>query len=282
MSQHVTYSSTLAVDFQQGITDAWSKVAQFVPKFVAFLVILVIGWFLSKLIAKVLDKVLRKVGFERLSERAGSDRYLRNSKYDATGIIAKVVYYGLLLITLQLAFGVFGPNPISGMIDGIVAWLPRAVVALVLVVVAMAIANAVRGIVQGVLSGTSYGNTVATVVWAVIVGLGVIAALGQAGIATAVTQPVLYAVLAAAAGILIVGVGGGMIQPMRQRMERWMAQAEQESAKARTGASAYMAGRQDALANQPAQERERQQGQQGQQGQTRPGMEPPPRGTDPM
>ncbi|GGQ12970.1 mechanosensitive ion channel family protein [Streptomyces roseolilacinus] len=259
MTQHLP-TTGLAVEFQQGITDAWSKVAQFVPKFVAFLVILAVGWFISKIIAKVVDRVLRKVGFERLSERAGSSRMLANSPYDATGILSKVVYYGLLLVTLQLAFGVFGPNPISGMIDGIVSWLPKALVALVLVVVAMAIANAVRTIVRGVLSGVSYGNTVATVVWGVIVGLGVIAALSQAGIATAVTQPVLYAVLAAAAGILIVGVGGGAIVPMRQRMERWMSAAEQESSKARTGAGAYMAGREDALSRQREQERERRTG----------------------
>ncbi|MEU2180581.1 mechanosensitive ion channel family protein [Streptomyces thermolilacinus] len=256
MTQYVSTTS-LAVDFQQGLTDAWSKVATFVPKFIAFLVILAIGWFVSKIIAKVVDRILRKVGFERLSERAGSDRMLANSQYDATGIVSKVVYYGLLLVTLQLAFGVFGPNPISGMIDSIVAWLPRALVALVLVVVAMAIANAVRTIVRGVLSGVSYGNTVATVVWGVIIALGVIAALGQAGIATAVTQPVLYAVLAAAAGILIVGVGGGAIVPMRQRMERWMSSAEQESAKAKAGTGAYMAGREDAMTQQQR-EQERQ------------------------
>lgn len=258
MSQHVTTAATtLAVDFQQGLSDAWSRVAQFVPKFVAFLVILAIGWFVAKMIALALDRGLRKFGFERLTERAGAHRFLENSKYDATGVVSKVVYYALLLVTLQLAFGVFGPNPISEMIYAIVAWLPRAIVALVLLVVAMAIANAVRNIVQGVLSGVSYGNVVATVVWALIVALGVIAALGQAGIATHVTQPVLYAVLATAAGILIVGVGGGAIVPMRQRMERWMARAEQESARARTGAGAYMAGREDAMSARQQREQER-------------------------
>ncbi|MGW7418409.1 membrane protein [Streptomyces sp. NPDC054863] len=251
--------TALAVEFQQGISDAWSKVAQFVPKLAGFLVILVIGWFVSKLIARVLDKVLRKVGFERLSERAGSAKIFDNSKYDATSLVCKVVYYALLLVTLQLAFGVFGPNPVSGLIDGIVAWLPRALIALVLVVVAMAIANAVRGIVSGVLSAASYGPMVARIVWAVIVALGVIAALGQVGIATTVTQPVLIAALAAVAGILIVGVGGAMIQPMRGRIERWMDTAEAETGRMRaqqpaadaSHEGAYRAGREDALHHQP-------------------------------
>ncbi|CAL9505003.1 mechanosensitive ion channel family protein [Streptomyces sp. enrichment culture] len=245
----------LAVDFTQGLNDAWSKIATFVPKLVAFLVILAIGWFVSKMIARVLDRVLRKVGSERLSERAGTSRMLRDSDYDMTGIVCKIVYYALMLITLQLALGVFGPNPVSSMINGIVAWLPRAIVAVVLVVVAMAIANAVRSIVGSALSSVSYGGTVATAVWAGIIVLGVIAALGQAGIATAITGPILYAALAMVVGVVVVGVGGGMVMPMRQRWERWLTTAERETSQARGGMSAYQSGREDALRNQPARER---------------------------
>lgn len=239
-------STTLAVDFGQGISDAWSKIATFVPKLLGFLVILLIGWFVSRLIAKILDRGLRKVGFEKVCERAGTSSLLRDSEYDGTGIVTKVVYYALLLMTLQLALGIFGPNPVSSMINSIVAWLPRGLVAVVIIVVAMAIANAVRGIVGGALSAVSYGKTVTTAVWAVIVALGVIAALGQAGIATSVSQPVLIAALASVTGVLVVGVGGGLIAPMRQRWERWLDTAEREGAKARDSIGAYQAGREDA------------------------------------
>ncbi|MEU6661531.1 hypothetical protein [Streptomyces sp. NPDC046821] len=251
----LTDTPALAVNFTQGLNDAWSKVAQFVPKLVGFLVVLAIGWFISKMIARVLDRVLRKVGSEKLAERAGAARVLQGSTYDMTAIICKIVYFALLLITLQLGFGVFGPNPVSTMINGIVAWLPRGIVAVVLVVVSMAIANVVRDIVTNALSSMSYGKTVGTAVWACIVALGAIAALGQAGIATAVTQPVLIAALATGVGVVVVGVGGGLIGPMRQRWERMLDSAEQETAKARAGLSAYQAGREDALTNQPAQER---------------------------
>ncbi|MFF1694925.1 hypothetical protein ACFVXC_15015 [Streptomyces sp. NPDC058257] len=253
MSQYIS----LSVDFTQGLNDAWSKIATFVPKLIGFLVVLAIGWFVSKMITKVLDRVLRKVGSEKLAERAGASRMLANSKYDTTGIVCKVVYFALLLITLQIGFGVFGSNPVSNMLDGIVSWIPRGVVAIVLMVVAMAVANIVRDIVTSALSSMSYGKTIGTIVWACIVALGVIAALGQAGIATTVTQPVLYAALAAGAGILIVGVGGGLIGPMRQRWERWLDTAEQETAKARSSVGAYQAGRDDAMTNQPVRERTR-------------------------
>ncbi|GHF91425.1 hypothetical protein GCM10018790_80660 [Kitasatospora xanthocidica] len=239
----------LSVDFGSGFTQAWSKIAKVIPQFIAFLVILVIGWFVAKAVAKVLDRVLRRIGSERVAERSGVAARLSGSKYDMTGIVCKVVYYIVLLMALQLAFGVFGPNPISVMIHSIVAWLPRAIVAVVIVVVAMAIANGVRDIVGNSLSGASYGRTVATMAWGFIVALGVIAALGQAGIATAITGPVLIAALATVAGVVVVGVGGGLIMPMRQRWERWLDSAEQETARLR--GSAYQAGRSDALAHQP-------------------------------
>ncbi|MFF8276806.1 hypothetical protein ACF05T_11965 [Streptomyces lateritius] len=250
----------LSVDFGRGFTDAWSAVAEFVPKFVGFLVILLIGWFVAKMIAKVADRLLRKVGFERMAERSGVSNTLRGSKYDATGIISKILYYAVLLMALQLAFGVFGPNPVSVMINGIVAWLPRAIVACVIVVVAMAVARAVRDIVTGALGQMSYGRAVATAAWAFIVALGVIAALSQAGIATAVTGPVLVAVLATMAGIMIVGVGGGLITPMRGRWERWLAAAETETGHAKEQLSAYQRGREDAKRGMPAPQERMDQG----------------------
>ncbi len=267
----------LSVDFGQGFTDAWSAVAEFVPKFIAFLAILLVGWFVAKMIAKVADRLLRKVGFERMAERSGVANTLRGSKYDATGIIAKILYYAVLLIALQLAFGVFGPNPVSVMINGIVAWLPRAIVACVIVVVAMAIARAVRDIVQGALGSTSYGRVLATAAWAFIVGLGVIAALSQAGIATSVTGPVLTAVLATIAGVVIVGVGGGLVTPMRSRWERWLSAAESETGRAKDQISAYQRGRADARGGMPAaQER---MGTEQPRRERRPGEAPP---MDPM
>jgi len=237
---------TLSVDFGQGISNAWNSIATFVPKFVAFLVILLIGWVIAKVVAKVVDKVLERVGFDRVVERGGIKRMLANSKYDASDIIAKLLYYAILLITLQVAFGVWGPNPVSAVLTGIVAWLPRAVVAIVIVVVAGAIASAVKDLVTGALGSLSYGRLLGTLASVFIWGLGIIAALNQIGVATSVTTPVLITVLATIGGIAVVGVGGGLVRPMQARWDRWLNRAEDEFPQAKASAEAYQRGREDA------------------------------------
>ncbi|WP_430501570.1 mechanosensitive ion channel family protein [Micromonospora trifolii] len=230
------------------VGDALRSVMLFLPKAVAFLAILVAGWLIAKAVLKIVEKVLERVGFDRAVERGGIRRALSRSRYDASDIVAKLVYYAVLLFTLQLAFGIWGPNPISDLLGAVIAWLPRAFVAIVIVVVAAAIANAVKDIISGALGGLSYGRVLATIASVFILGLGVIAALNQIGVATAVTTPVLIAVLATIGGILVVGVGGGLIRPMQSRWESWLTRAEQESQLIAEHAQAYRAGRRDAEA----------------------------------
>jgi hypothetical protein len=213
---------------QDQLRDMWGSVLAIAPKVVLFLVILIVGWIVAKLIAKAVDKILERVGFDRAVERGGIRRAMERSQYDASTIVSKIVYYGLLLVVLHFAFGVFGPNPVSALLAGVIAFLPRLFVALLIVVVAAAIAAAVRDVVSNALSGFSYGRMLGTLASVFILGLGIIAALNQVGIALTVTLPVLVAILATVGGILVVGVGGGLIKPMQARWENYLSTAERE------------------------------------------------------
>ncbi|GAA3235456.1 hypothetical protein GCM10020216_057220 [Nonomuraea helvata] len=236
------------INIGQGLSDAWRAIATFVPKLVAMLVILVIGYLVAKALEKIVDKILERVGFDRAVERSGIQRWLERSKYDASSLLAKIVFYAILLVTLQLAFSVYGPNPISSMLNGVVAWLPLALVAIVIIVVAGAVAKGVRDVLEGMLGGLSYGRWLATAASVFIWALGIIAALNQIGVATTVTTPVLITVLATLGAIAAIGFGGGLVRPMQQRWERWLGRIEREAPQARAHAEAYQRGREDARA----------------------------------
>ena len=221
---------------KESLTAALTAVLTFVPRFLAFLAILIIGIWIAKLICKALSKLLTRVGFDRLVERGGVKKALENSKFDASDLIAKIVYYALVLLVLQLAFGVFGPNPISTILTGIIAFLPKLIVAIIIIIIAAAIAAAVKSLIENTLGGLSYGKTLANLASIFILFLGIIAALNQIGVATTVTTPVLITVLAIVGGIAIVGVGGGLIKPMQQRWEGYLSKAEEEAPKMKESA----------------------------------------------
>ena len=213
-------------------------VVDFIPRLLLFLVILVVGLLIAKAISKGLDRLLQKVGFDRLVERGGVKQALDKSSLDASDIIAKIVYYALVLFVLQFAFGVFGPNPVSDLLAGIIAFLPKIIVAIIIVIISAAIAAAVKSLIQSSLGGLSYGNLLANIASIFILGIGIIAALNQVEIATTVTTPILIAVLAAIVGVIVVGVGGGLIGPMSRRWEGYLNKAEEEAPKVKAHAEA--------------------------------------------
>ncbi|HLM65833.1 MAG TPA: hypothetical protein VK306_16170 [Acidimicrobiales bacterium] len=138
------------MDFGGGVEDAWSKVATFDPQLLAFLVVL-IGYFVAKAIAKVLDSVLERVGFDALVERGGIKAALARSTYDASDILSKLVFYALILVVLHMAFGIFGPNPVSDLLEGVIAYLPKVFAAILIVVIASAIAADARELLSATL-----------------------------------------------------------------------------------------------------------------------------------
>lgn len=229
-------------------SDAWHNIVTFLPKFVAFIVILVVGWFVAKLIGKAVDAVLERLHFDRAVERGGIKKALAASQYDASTIVGKLVFYTLVLFVLQLAFAVFGPNPITDLLTGVIAFLPKVLVAIVIVVITAAIASVVRDLITNTLGGLSYGRTLANIAAAFIIGIGIIAALNQIGIATTVTTPILIAVLTAIVGVIVVGVGGGLVKPMQARWESYLTKAEQEAPRIRREAANASAAQESAAA----------------------------------
>ncbi|MFF9563945.1 hypothetical protein ACF1AJ_11405 [Leifsonia sp. NPDC014704] len=200
----------------------------FVPKFLLFLVILIVGLIVASLITRGLTKLLRRVGFDRLVERGGVKNALAKSDLDASALISRILYWTLVLFVLQFAFGVFGPNPVSALLAAIIAFLPKVIVAIVIVIITAAIAAGVKMLIQNTLGGLSYGKALANIV---SIFLGVIAALNQVDVATTVTTPILIAVLAVIAGVIIVGAGGGLIKPMQERWETILNRAAAEAPK---------------------------------------------------
>lgn len=217
--------------FQAGFAQASALFLTFIPRLLLAIAIIAIGFFVAKIICRVLNKILEKVGFNRLVERGGIKRALEKSGWEASEILSKVVYYFVILFVLQVAFGVFGPNPVSAILTGIIAFLPNVFVALIIVVLAAGLASAVKKMVGAALGSLSYGKILATAASATILVVGVAAALNQLGIAPAIINGLFYAMLAAVVGVVVISVGGGGIVPMRQRWERALGAIEQEAPK---------------------------------------------------
>jgi len=147
-----------AVDVGGAVTDGFRTFATFIPKLIGFLLILIIGYFIAKVISKVVDKLLQKAGFDRAVERGGIKKALAKSNYDASDIVAKIVFFAIFIPVLSAAIGQLGIAALQAPLAAFITLIPKILVAIVLVVIGAAIAGALKKLITDALGGLSYGS----------------------------------------------------------------------------------------------------------------------------
>lgn len=218
-----------AVEWSQGIEDAWSKVASAVPKLIYFLAVLLIGLFVVRIVTGVVRKLAGRAKLDNLLDRAGLGHHVRRAGLTGSELVAKAVKFFLTFVVLTTAFAVFGENnPLSRLIDRFVLLLPRVIVAAAIIVVTGLVARfarstmvRLRGTAEGI-EGVQVPDVAVKAAPIAIWVVGTFAAVDQLGVAENTVRTLFTAALAAMVGIAIVAVGGAGIQPMRGRWDAWL------------------------------------------------------------
>lgn len=126
---------------------AWLRVAEqlgaLFPKIVGFIIIVIIGWLLSKLFAFIIKKLLLLVRLNVVSEKAGIEDFLKKGgiKKSSVDILSTVTYWFFLLITFIVAFNAAGLAVVSDLLNTILFYIPNVFVALVVVLIGFYIAK---------------------------------------------------------------------------------------------------------------------------------------------
>jgi mechanosensitive ion channel-like protein len=222
------------IDIQSGLESAWQHVATIVPKLLGFFLILLIGWFIAKALSKLTNSLLERVGFDDWVERGSLKQAFARNNTDASDLVAVLVFWTVFLITLQLAFGIWGPNPISDLLHGLIAYIPRIVVAVVILVIAAAVARVLTDVLRPMLGAVEGGDWIARAAGVAVLVIGVFAALDELQIAPAIVVGLFYALLAVIVGSLIVAFGGGGIPVAREYLQRWRVRGEAKAAEIRS------------------------------------------------
>lgn len=207
-----------AESFQDRLSAILDDLVDFLPKFLAALGILIIGWIVARIIQRVVVSILKRLRFDELVDKAGLGAGLARSGYPDSGVLlAKILYYVVLLIALQLAINVFGESQVQEALNGLIELLPKIVVALIIVVITGWVANVVRALVAPAVNHLGARVLIVNAVVATIWLIGVFAAIDQIGVAENVVQTLFQVVVGSLGFILIIKFGVGGVWAARDR-----------------------------------------------------------------
>ena len=118
-------------------------IASALPKIIGALIILVIGWLVTKIVLFVLGKVLKLAKMDKLSDKINEmDLFGKGGfKLDIIKIVLGFVKWLLLLVFLIVAADILSWEIISTEIGNLLRYLPRLFSALALMMIGLYVGN---------------------------------------------------------------------------------------------------------------------------------------------
>ena len=223
------------------LLDALNRFISFLPALLGALLIVVIGWLISGLIAKLIERGLKAVGLESAVERSGIGEFVRRSgtKLSVSGVIAALVKYSIFLIFVQAAANVLGIPQLTEIINRIILFIPNVIVAMAIIVIGSFIAQFLSGLVRSSVSELGVGNPnlLAKLTQYAVIGFAVIAAIDQLGIAATVINTLLIGLIGSVALAVGLAFGLGGREVAAQITQKWYegSQSMADAARAQAG-----------------------------------------------
>jgi len=169
-----------------------SQIGQFVVNILLVLIILIIGWVISKLIRTIVTKGLRAIKLDELSDRIELEALLEKGgiTYSLSELIGVICYWLALLVTFMVAINSIGLTVAADLLNKVVLYIPNVIAAIFILILGMFAATILRNIVLTAANnaGLSQGKILGKAVEVIIVLFAIFVALEQLNIGIRITE----------------------------------------------------------------------------------------------
>lgn len=176
-----------------------TQISQFLVSILLVLIILIIGWLISKLIKAVVTKGLRALKLDELSDNIELDKLLEKGgiSYSLSELIGVICYWLALLVTFMVAINAVGLTVAADLLKQVVAYIPNVIAAVFILILGMFVATLLRNIVQTAANnaGLSQTKLLSKIVEVIVVAFAVFVALEQLRIGIRITELTISIVL---------------------------------------------------------------------------------------
>jgi Conserved TM helix len=234
------------LDIGDSFQQAMDEFFAFLPNLLGAIVILIIGWFVARLVGRLVARGLHSAGADRAlaTGTAGQYRERLAPSFQASRLVGRITFWFVFGLAIMLAVSALGIEALSQAVEGVVGYLPNVIAAILILLVAIAIAGAIGGLAQRLMGGTMLGKLVQTTVPVLVITIALFMALVQLKIAVQIVVATYVLVLGAIAlgFALAFGLGGRgvaerMLQGAYESGQRAMPELKEDARTAREQAA---------------------------------------------
>ena len=210
----------------EAVGHAFDVLLGFLPALVGAILLIIIGWIVSGIVANIVRRLLQTVHFDRLTQHAGVDTLAARFDLPANGeaLLAGIVKWFIRLIFLVAAFNALQIPAVTSILNAILLFLPSLVVALLILIIGASLGRIARDAVQGAVGKN--GALLGAITQYGIIAIAVTIALEQIGVGVVIITLLFGAVMLAFSLGLGLAFGLGGRDTARQIVDGWYQQMQ--------------------------------------------------------
>lgn len=184
--------------------------ANFIPRFIAGLVILLIGIIIGSIVKRIALEIFKALKIEVLLRKYGIPEV--RDEFNWTNILAEIIRWFVIILFLIPTADIWGLPQIITILNAFLLYLPNVFVAAIIAVVGLVFARLARDVTYASTNRLQYktSRTISSIVQWVITIFILLAILNQLGVAVDLIRILITGVIAmfAIAGGIAFGLGG--------------------------------------------------------------------------
>lgn len=213
----------------QSLENVLQNIINFLPGLIGAILILIIGYFIAKIIGSITRKALHRVRFDRALHTSSAGNVVSRLVESPSKFVGKVVFWLVFLGVISIAISALEVPVLNNILNGIYSYIPNIIAAVIIFLVASAISAGAAGFVRRIMGRTALSQIIATVIPSITMSLAVFMILDQLRVAEDIVNILFTAIVGAMALGLALAFGLGGRDVARELLEQAVDSARNNS-----------------------------------------------------
>ena len=201
-----------SLSISTSVQRAFDQFFGYLPNLLGFVVILLVGYFVARIVRSVVNKLLAKSRIDATLRKGRAGQYVEKASPGGrpSRLIGALVFWLIFLYVLSAAISALQIPAVTSFMNQVLAYLPNVIAAVIIFVIAAAISGAIAAVANKTMGETPTGKLAETVGPGVVMAIAIFMILTQLQIAPAIVTITYAALLGmlALTGALAFGLGG--------------------------------------------------------------------------
>ena len=198
------------IDLSKSYQDALTQVINFVPRFIGAVLVLLIGYLISKAIGRLITKALHKLRFDRSLHMSSAGSVINRIVESPSRLIGDIVFWLVYLGFISFAVSALNLAVLNNVLNGIYNYIPHIIAAVGIFLIASAVSVEGVRLVQRIMRRTATAKLIGAVLPSITMSLAVFMILNELNIAKDIVD-ILFTAIVGSLGLgmaLAFGLGG--------------------------------------------------------------------------